>query len=501
MTVWLARWWKVSAEATLLLLAIVPFLTGCRSLRQEGTGAARTTLGVSHSQPSPQHSLPPLPQLDENATIDDYLTYARLNNPGIKAAFNHWTAALEKVPQAKSLPNPTFGYGYFIHSIETRVGPQQHRFELMQMIPFFGKLGLRGEAALVGAEAMRARYEQAVLDLLYRVKDAYYEYYYLGRAIQITEENVDLLVRLEQVASQKVRGGAAQQDMLKAQVELGKLRDRLESLRDMRGAVAAKLNAELNRPMESPVPWPAEVTKQNLGFSEEQVVRMARAGNRELGALSSEVEKSQKMLALAKKEFWPDFGVGVGYIATGEARAGGMIPEDSGKDAVAAMVSVSLPLWRSRLHAGVRGARASLTAAIAARQQKENTLLSKVRFALYEFNDAVRQIRLYGETLIPKATQALNSSEAGYRAGKVDFVNIIDGERQLLAFRLAYERALAEHQQRLAELETLVGRPLAQPIEEKEGSSIGGTTIESAPPAEEDEKGDREAAGLALEGT
>jgi cobalt-zinc-cadmium efflux system outer membrane protein len=485
MTVWRARWWKVSAEATLLLLAIVPFLTGCRSLRHEGTGASRTTLGVSRSQPSPQHSLPPLPQLDENATIDDYLTYAQRNNPGIKSAFNHWIAALEKVPQAKSLPNPTFGYAYFIDSIETRVGPQQHRFELMQMIPFFGKLGLRGEAALAGAGAMRARYEQAVLDLLYRVKDAYFEYYYLGRAIQITEENVNLLVRLEQVASQRVRGGAAQQDMLKAQVELGKLRDRLESLRDMRGAVAARLNAELNRPINAPLPWPKDVHEHVTQFPEDQVFQWTQAANWELQALSFEIERNEKQLALARKEFWPDFGLGVGYIATGEARAGGMIPEDSGKDAVAAMVSVSLPLWRSRLHAGVREARAALTAAIEARQQKENMLLSNVRIALYKFNDAVRQIRLYGETLIPKATQALNSSEAGYRAGQVDFVNIIDSERQLLAFRLAYERALAEHQQRLAELEMLVGRPLAKPRQDNEAATASQAGVQPAPVVKE----------------
>lgn len=487
MTVWRTRRWKVSAEAALLLLAIVPFLTGCRSLRQEATGASPTTVGVSHSQPSPQLSLPPLPQLDENATIDDYLTYAHLNNPGIKSAFNHWIAALEKVPQAKSLPNPTFGYGYFIDSIETRVGPQRHRFELMQMIPFFGKLGLRGEAALAGAKAARARYEQAILDLLYRVKDAYYEYYYLGRAIQITEENVNLLMRLEQVASQRVRGGAAQQDMLKAQVELGKLRDRLESLRDMRGAVAAKLNAELNRPTNAPVPWPEEVHEHVMRFPEDQVFQWTRAANWELQALSFEIERNEKQLALARKEFWPDFGVGVGYFATGEARAGGMTPEDSGKDAVAAMVSVSLPLWRSRLHAGVRGARASLTAAIEAKQQKENAILSQVRFALYRHNDAVRRIRLYGDTLIPKARQALDSSEAGYRAGKVDFVNIIDGERQLLAFRLAYERSLAEHRQRLAELETLVGRPLTQPQQDNEDATAAEAGAEPAPVAEEQE--------------
>ncbi len=460
---------------SLLVLAVgLAFLLGgCSSVSEQGQQGLSPAIGGPRPADSSGGPLPRLPRLDETAALDDYVTYALLNNPGLRASYDRWIAAIQKVPQARSLPNPSLGYSYFIDSIETRVGPQRHRFELMQMIPFFGKLGLRGERALAAANAARSRYEQERLSLLYRVKEAYYEYYYLGRAIQITEENVTLLTRLERVASQQVRSGAAQQDMLKAQVELGTLTDRLASLRDMRGAVAARLNAELNRPIDTPLPWPKEVTEQEIRASEQEIFQLARSGNWELQALSFEVERNRKHVALARREFYPDFGLGVGYIATGEA-GGSMSPPDSGKDAVAAMVSLSLPVWRRRLHAGLQEARATLAAAIEARQQKENTLLSQVRFALYKYNDAVRQMRLYGDTLIPKSRQALESSEAGYRAGEVDFVNIIDGERQLLAFRLARERALAEHQQRLAELETLVGRPLSGLSEEEQQPSTSG---------------------------
>ena len=404
---------------------------------------------------------PPLPTLDENATREDYVSYALLNNAGLRAGYSRWMAALQKVPQVKSLPNPTVGYSYFIESIETRVGPQRHRFELMQMIPFPGKLGLRGEAAFAAAKAEGARFEQEKRNVLFRVKDAYYEYYYLAQAIRVTEENVGLLTRLEEVASQQVRAGASQQDMLRAQVELGKLQDRLASLRDMRGVIEARLNAELNRPITTPIPWVRQISGHTPVLTQDELFAFTRDGNWELRSLDFDIEKSRKAVALARKEFYPDIGVGVGYVATGEAQAGAMNPDDNGKDAVAVMVSVSLPVWRGRLKGGLEEARAALAAATEARQHRENMLLSQVRIALYRYNDAVRQVRLYGETLIPKGEQALSSAEAGYRAGKVDFVNIIDSERQLLAFHLAYERALADQQQRLAELEMLAGRPLA----------------------------------------
>ncbi len=410
---------------------------------------------------------PQLPVLDENATIEDYSTYALLNNAGLQSAYHDWKAALEKIPQAKSLPDPSLSYGYFV-SVENGDRPQQHEFQLMQMIPFFGKLGLREQIEVASAMAARASYEQEKLNLLNRLKEAYYEYYYLGRAIQITEQNIELLTRLEEVAAASFRAGGAQQDVLKAEVELEKLRNRLKSLEDMRGATAAKLNAELNRPIDTPISWPKDVKPKILQFSEDQILQLARTANWELKASSFQVEKSRKMLALARKEFWPDFGLGVGYMLMNGTGSASMMSADMG-DNVSAMFSVNLPIWRKRLHAALREAQAMLESAVAAKQQKENALLSDVRMMLYKHKNAVRQIGLYANTLIPKAQQALDASEAGYRAGKVDFVNLLDGERELLDFSLDYEMALAEHLQRIAELEMLVGQPLTgrQPSEEK----------------------------------
>jgi hypothetical protein len=66
-----------------------------------------------------------LPELNESATLSDYLEYAALSNPGLEAAFNDWKRAVEKVPQVRSLPDPRFTYAYYIQEVETRVGPQR----------------------------------------------------------------------------------------------------------------------------------------------------------------------------------------------------------------------------------------------------------------------------------------------------------------------------------------------------------------------------------------
>ena len=176
-----------------------------------------------------------LPALDENAGVDDYLRYAALNNAGLEADFNRWKAALERVPQAKSLPDPRFNYTYYIEEVETRVGPQQQKFGLAQRFPWFGKRKLRADAATQAANAVEAVYEQNKLRLFYSVESAYHEYWFLARSIEITKGHIKLVTNLEGVARTRFKTGSGSNSaVIRAQVELGRLNDRLRSLEMLR---------------------------------------------------------------------------------------------------------------------------------------------------------------------------------------------------------------------------------------------------------------------------
>jgi multidrug efflux pump subunit AcrA (membrane-fusion protein) len=237
---------------------------------------------------NPAATAPEKPVLTERSTLDDYLRYAALNNAELEAAFNRWKAELEKVPQVRALPDPRFSYGYFIQSVETRTGPQHQRFELAQTFPWLGKLRLRGEAALAAADAAQQQYEAAKLRLFYRVKDAFYEYCYLGRAIAVARENLELLRQVEKVARTKYEAGTAlYADVLKAQAELDKLDDQLHSLRDLRGPILAKLNAALNRPFNAALPWPKSVPVVKMAVDETQLVATLAQSNPELRGLEA----------------------------------------------------------------------------------------------------------------------------------------------------------------------------------------------------------------------
>lgn len=155
-----------------------------------------------------------LPELDEDATLTDFLAYGALANPGLEAAYNRWAAALQRVPQARALPDPRLSFGYFIQEVETRVGPQRAKVGVSQMFPWRGKRVLRGEVALHRAEAAHARYEAARLALFHRIRRAYWEYWYLSRAVDITEENLSLVTQIEGVARAKYAAGLAPRPLL-----------------------------------------------------------------------------------------------------------------------------------------------------------------------------------------------------------------------------------------------------------------------------------------------
>jgi len=442
-----------------LLVANIILSTGCVSLNSglrfdDRRTAVQGAPDVSSRNLSVRTDLP---ALDEQSTLDDYLAYAALNNPGLEAAFDRWKAALERVPQVRSLPDPKFTYTYFIREIETRTGPQRQRVSLAQTFPWFGTLELRGDVALEAANAAQQQYETAKLRLFYQVEHAYYEYYYLARAVAVTEEMLQLLTNLEKVAeTQYTTGKAPYADLIKAQVEVDKLDDRLRTLRDQRSPIVAKLNAALNRREDALLPWPSDIPEENVSFSDEQVFVWLTDNNPELKALDAAIAKETSAVDLAKKGYYPDFTLGVNYMETGIAR----MPDvrDSGEDPVAVMLSVNVPVWRDKYAAAVNEAHARYKAAKNDRRQRENTLVAEIDMVLYKFRDAERKIVLYRDSLIPKAERSLNATRQAFAAGKSGFFDVIEAERTLLEFKLTYERAVADRAQRLAEIDMLVGK-------------------------------------------
>jgi len=383
-------------------------------------------------------------------TLQEYLRQAARNNAGLKAAFEEWKAALEAVPQAKALPDPMFTYDFFVEQVETR-----QRVGVMQTFPWFGTIQARADAASAAAHAAHKRYEAEKLQLFYDVKDAFHEYVYLQSAMEIARENLDLVRHFEEVARARYTAATAgHPDVIRAQVELAMLQDKLVALRELREPIVARLNAALNRPSSEPLPWPTPEMREMVRVDRARVLAVLRSQNPELQTLDFDAEVARSRIELARKRFYPDLGLGAEWMEMSEDMAGG-------DDDVILMFSLNLPIWRKSYGAAELQARAQSRRALHHRQDVENDLLARAQEVLYDLEDSGRKLRLYEQVLVPKAQELVGASETAYAAGTVDFLSLIDAERTLLRFRLECERARANQHQRLAELEMLVGTELS----------------------------------------
>lgn len=396
----------------------------------------------------------------QESSLDNCIKFGLKHNPELKSAFYEWKASFKKISQKFSLPDPQLTFTDYIEGVETRVGPQRRSVSLKQKFPLPDKLWIQKSKAFKASESAYYNFEQKKLNVIYQITDAYYEYAYLDKAILLTEENIKLLKNFESVAQVKYKSALTKnQDLLKVQVELGKLENGLYSLKDLRDPLVARLNALLNLPANNPLAWPDESLENTIMEDRYQEVDVLYdvlgEKNLEVLALLQNVEKNKDTLKLAKRKFFPDLTLGVTQIDTGNALNSSTV--DSGKDPLMVMFSVNVPIWVNSINAGISSARASLEASESLLENKKNELFSRLALVHYKLRDSLRQSQMYKDALLPKAVQTLHATKSGYEGGGVDFLSLIDSQRMLLNFQLAYYRHNANFYQRLSELKSLLG--------------------------------------------
>ena len=396
------------------------------------------------------------PLLTPGASADQFVRHALYHSPKVEAAYQRWVAAAERLPQVRSLPDPRVNFGFFLDEVETRTGAQQARVGVSQSFPWPGLLEDREDAAAMAARAAWRQFEAARLEVTERVVETLHEVAYLDAAIRITGENLELLSSFEEVVRARYRVGAGSHpELVRVQVELGQLEDRLAQLTAMRPTYVADLNAALNRSTDTDVPRFAELPGRVASVDGPGLGEMARRSNPILLELDERVEEQRIRSEVARKEGLPDFTVGLDYIVTDEAINSSIA--ESGDDPILLSFGITVPLWRDKYDAGVREAIARRLVVSHERADQANRIAASIQRAWFEHTDADRRVRLFETTLIPKAEESLRASLVGFRSGETSFLDLLDTERTLLEFAVSAERARADRGQALARLHRLVG--------------------------------------------
>src|SRR5262249_19709294 len=157
------------------------------------------------------------------------------------------------------LDDPMFGTMIAPASFGSNAVEPGYRLELSQKLPYPGKRELRGQNALAEANAAGHDVDDMRLHLIESTRIAFYDYYLVYPAIAVNEESLRLLREHKGNAETRYKTGLVpQQDILQADVEIGRQRERGLTLERMRRVAAARINTLLHLPPTAPLPPPPE---------------------------------------------------------------------------------------------------------------------------------------------------------------------------------------------------------------------------------------------------
>ncbi len=383
-----------------------------------------------------------------------YLQTAAENNPGLKARFNEYMAALEIAPQVSSLPDPQIALAYFIRPVETKIGPQQFKMSTSQMFPWFGTLKAKENVAIQSAMAKYEVFLEAKSKLFHEVRSIYYNLYFNHKAIEITRDNLTILATFQKMAAIKVEAGKVSAvDEYRIQMEIGDLENQLALLVDEQHLLKVMFNNLLNVDPVNQVNTPATLWTADIAFEKEQVLDSIRSKNHQILTISLQQDALSYRKELARKLGKPAFSVGLDYMIIGKG------PDNlSGTDAMMfPMVGITIPLYRNKYEAMVNEVVYLQEAREAEKSDKINLLETILEKAWKDYMDAGRRLHLFISQL-GLAGQSITLLETEYATGNKNFEEMLRMERKVLEYGLELEKARSDKQAAISFINYLMGQ-------------------------------------------
>ena len=379
-------------------------------------------------------------------------------NPGLKSVREKIRAVLEQYPQAVYLENVLRQYNAFTKQLDTKVGPLTHKEMMAMKFPFPGTLALKGQVITEDVRIAQKEFEIALRDLVTEIKLAYYDYIFVTEATRINEENQKLLQQMIAIAQAKFRVGQGKySNVIMAQVELSKLANVIITLEQQRETIIARLNTLLNSSTDLPLGSPVPIEEERVVSTLTELYKLAVGNRQEIQKQKLAISKMALMVEMAKQMTYPDPTLGAGYF---ENRGIADLKRRQ-KTPMTFMTQRTLnpknTAWFGHRNSYIY----EMDVKIEVMEHRIEELESKIRFVVkkhhFGMETANRSIRLYRQTLLPQAQQALDAANTAYQAAQIDFLSFLDAQRTLLNLRIEEQRALRDYRQHLAQLEQAVG--------------------------------------------
>lgn len=328
---------------------------------------------------------------------------------------------------------------------------------IRQKFPFFGKLGLKEKIAIQEAKVVEQELRAKEREIISRVKMAYADLFMGDKSIEILREQLEIIRTVIRATEARYQvGRVTQQDVFKALLEQSEIMNQLIVAEEERRAAEVKVNVVMNRPPQTSIQVPTDLTVAGTTLSFSALEELALANRPELKGAQEDIERTEKMYDLAdRNRKFPDFMVGWDYW---------WVPNDPmTKNRYAAMFNITIPFspWTiGRRNYEVEETLAEIRAAKANRDATRNMTLREVGEAQAKLQATRRSLELYREGILSQAELSFRASMAAYQTGSVEFIALLEAQRALREARMGYFKSLTGVLQNLADLERAVGKEL-----------------------------------------
>ena len=389
----------------------------------------------------------------DDATLRGLIEEALKNSPEIQASLSRIEAAKYRVPQAGSLPDPMFMFGYQNEGFDRySYGEEQGSqwmFSASQQFLFPGKRTLKEDMVKRDVEGMEAMHELLKLKTVTRVKELYYDLFLAHKNIDLIADKRHILVSIEELTLTRYTAGKAmQQEVLMAQAEKYMLLEKEEMLKQKIQSLEAMLSAVLGRQNANALPNPSEPAYKVFPLSIEEAVDMALKRSPEVKYRSKMIETAEIKHSMAKKEYYPDFAITGGYYNR----------KNDFKDMWSATATINIPLYfLTKQKPAVMEAKVNISSARQELAAVKLMIAAAVKDNYSMLRSSEKLMDIYKTGLIPKNRQDVEQALSGYNTGRTEVVVVISRAKNLLDYELLYWSQFVEREKAIARLQAIAG--------------------------------------------
>lgn len=396
-----------------------------------------------------------LGQPQSQESLSELEAWAIMNNPTLRRMQLEAAAEWAKTGYVSKLPDPTVSSMFFTPPMNFEPDRQVAELQVMQMIPWLGRLEAEARRAHMEALVAETQYQAEKLRVIGDIRATWFKLYVLGKQIETTDADKAQLESLITTANARVRTGDAQPgDVLMATLELSSLQEQLITYRQQVAASTAELNRLVGRVASVPIAPPSKIDVELPGWDHELLRQTAMERQPELNAARLRTAATRWGIEVARLKRRPDLTFGVGWVVMD---APDSMASDAGRDSLTLGVTASVPIWHRKYDAMVSEASREHYAAHASEDEVALRLDALLR-DLWEMARASQQtIDLYQNTILPQARQTFEADQKSLINNTVTFDRVIRDYRTLLNLELGYHRALGQLATTLARIRQAVG--------------------------------------------